>query len=110
MINYNFMEKPMQKEIITDTAKSSDANGITLEPLVIPQKCTRKLVDRIETYENETRGFCVCGQEVIRVNGSDATSRSDRIRYRYPTDQTTAWNIFRCKQCHESIDDTFLSV
>jgi hypothetical protein len=66
----------------------------------------RQLTDRIETYSHEIEGECICGQKVIKVIDSSVSAWMDKVRYRYPDDNTAA-NIFRCKNCMEVIQDTF---
>lgn len=76
--------------------------------LSVVSRLERKLEDRIEHYDNETNGvYSNCGKPIIRVNGSNSTANTDKTRYRYPEDITTAWNIFRCKFCKSVISDNF---
>ena len=68
----------------------------------------RQLDDRIEMYESETIGKCGgCGMTIIRVNNSDQTNYRNKTRYYYPG-QTSAWNIFRCKDCGTVIRGNFI--
>jgi hypothetical protein len=68
---------------------------------------TRQLDDRIEVYEKEVQGKCVCGVSVTKViNSSIATFQKDKLRYYY-TGDTSAWGIFRCKICRRPIDASF---
>lgn len=68
---------------------------------------TRQLSDRIETYDHEINGYCTCGTEVVKVINSSVSNWKDKVRYRYPNDNT-AWNIFRCRNCMNAIQDTFI--
>lgn len=56
-----------------------------------------------ETYEGEEAAYCNCGQQINIVRGSNRTSRTDKIRLRYP-DDTQGWCVFRCKGCGEVAD------
>ena len=69
---------------------------------------TRQLDDRIETFDYEIEGACSCGERVNKVINSSASGWKDKTRYYYPSN-TSAWNIFRCKNCGECIQDTFSS-
>lgn len=69
---------------------------------------TRQLDDRTETYFDIVEGECLCGQPVHKVIHSNCTNRRDGTRYHYPG-ETSAWAIFRCKNCHRPINETFIS-
>lgn len=67
----------------------------------------RQLEDRIETFDEEAPGKCSCGEPVVLVSNSSVSQWRDKVRFRYPEDTTTAWNIFRCRKCGEVIHETF---
>jgi len=49
-----------------------------------------------ESYDSIQKGRCKdCGREVLKIEGSSITNRTDGVRYAYP-DDTEGWCIFRC--------------
>ncbi|MCS3659930.1 hypothetical protein GGQ05_001669 [Salinibacter ruber] len=62
-----------------------------------------------ETYDSIQKGRCKnCGREVVKIEGSSITNRTDGMRYAYPED-TEGWCIFRCG-CGEVIHESWVAV
>jgi len=64
------------------------------------ERLVRQLLNRVETFASEEIAFCVCGEQINIVRGTDQTRRSDGIRLRYPED-VDGWCVFRCRGCGE---------
>lgn len=50
------------------------------------------------------RKHCVCDQEIMVEHNSLVSSRTDKMRFYYKSEENTRWNIFRCKNCHRVIE------
>jgi hypothetical protein len=69
-------------------------------------KKIRKLDDRTEQYDDLISGYCSCGENIVKVIGTDVDLRKDKTRFHYPDDNSPC-NIFRCRNCNTVIDECF---
>jgi len=94
-------------EITTENGSSpaSDAAGVVQRPQF---HVLRHVEGHVwtEVYDGIQKGQCVeCGRDVLKIEGSSITRRTDGVRYAYP-DDNEGWCIFRC-ECGVVVDDNW---
>ena len=65
---------------------------------------------RKENYSKRVEGFCQCGckTKIVKFENSNLTIFKHGHRFTTEDDKTLGTNIFRCKECREQIELSFV--